>query len=131
MFELAITLEVMIAPYFWAFLWSHFYTPETTVIDTWNIILCHSVSFVVLVFEFTLINAVPILLRHFSVILGVLVVYMMVNMAVTLSSGKVVYPGITWDSTSGILIPVGILVFGFVLFFLLTCCSKLKMKRID
>jgi len=131
MFELALSLEIVIAPYFWAFLWSAWDNSKTTEIETLNLSLCHSVSITILLLEFWLINAVPVLMRHFSVILGIIVLYMIENMAVTLSTGKAVYPGITWDSTSGILMPIGVFVICFIFYALLTCCSKQKMKRID
>ena len=94
-------------------------------------VLCHTVSIIILLLEFWLINAVPVLLRHFSVILGIIILYMIENMAVTLSTGKAIYPGITWDSASGILFPLAVLLICFIFYGLLTLCSKQKMKRID
>ena len=95
-----------------------------------NLILCHSISIGILLIEFSFVNSVPVILRHYSAIFIIIVLYMIVNIVVTKVTGKAVYPGITWDSIVGWLIPMGVFMASFILFWIFSCISKSKMKKI-
>jgi hypothetical protein len=129
-FELAISLEIVIAPYFWAFLWGA-YTGKVASIEELNLVLCHSVSIAILLLEFSMINALPIILKHYSAIFAIIVLYMIDNVIFVKVTGKAVYPGITWDSVSGCLLPVAVFVVSIIFYIILSCLSKPKMTRIN
>jgi hypothetical protein len=123
-FELAISFEVIIAPYFWAFLWSAWNTGKEGTVEELNLIFCHSFSIAILLLEFFVVNAFPISFRHFSAIFFIMILYMIDNVIFVTVTGKAVYPGITWDSVSGILMPLGVIFITFLFYGLLVCCSK-------
>jgi len=128
-FELAMSFEVVIAPYFWAFLWSVW--DDTKGIEYLNLILCHSISIAILALEFLCINALPISLRHYSVIFALCVLYMIDNIIVCKVTGKDVYPGMSWNSVAGCLMPCAVFVISFIFYLIMVCISKCKMKKID
>jgi len=129
-FELALCLEMVIAPYFWLFLWSVLNNGKEGSMEEVNLVLCHTISISILLIEFSCVNSVPVILRHYSAISIIIVLYIIVNLVETKVSGKPIYPGITWDSVTGCLIPLGVFLVSFILFWIMSCVSKCKMKKI-
>jgi hypothetical protein len=113
------------------FLWGAWNTGKEPSIEEWNLVLCHSVSIAILLIEFFIINAIPVVFKHYSAIFAIIVLYMIDNVIVTKVTGKAVYPGITWDSVSGCLLPVGVFVISVIFYSIMFCLSKPKMNHIN
>jgi hypothetical protein len=122
---------MVIAPYFWLFLWSVLNNGKEGTMEELNMVLCHTISISILLVEFTFVNSVPVILRHYSAISIIIVIYTIVNLIVTKVSGHPIYPGITWNSVTSCLIPLGVFLASFLLFWIMSIFSKCKMKRIQ
>jgi hypothetical protein len=56
---------------------------------------------------------------------------MIVNMVTTLVEGIPVYPGMTWDSFGGCVLPFCVAIFSIVLFYGLFVISKFKDRKLN
>ena len=59
----------------------------------------------------------------------VTVSYLLVNIVATKVQGYAVYPGMTWDSVSGCMLPLGVAVAGVFLWWSMSKCSKFKDSK--
>ena len=104
--ELALLMELMIVPYFWTSLWPIIQEFDDSIknneIKRLGMILDHSVPLTLIAIDFLFFNANPIVLRHNWIIVSVSIVYLLMNMTVTLLY-KPVYPTMTWHGTAIIL----------------------------
>ncbi|CDW91679.1 UNKNOWN [Stylonychia lemnae] len=88
-YESAFTFEVVITLFFWAILY-----PDSDHSDPNNLrnnLLLHASPIVVLVTDYV-INRIPFQFKHLPLSLFILIVYGLVNMIYTLTSGTPVYP---------------------------------------
>ena len=78
--------------------------------------------------EFMFVNAIELSPRHFWFIMIVYLAYIADNVLVTVLTGKVVYPDITWDTFTSFLIPFCVILASFIIYTVLTWISKKKTK---
>jgi hypothetical protein len=128
-FEIALVCELIISPYFWLLLWPSVYNSGRSTLFIWTQSLVHSVPLIILLTDFIILNWVPILLRHYCAVFFVTISYMIVNVTVTKVQGHAVYPGMTWDSLAGFVLPLVVAVASYGLFWVMTKCSNVKDKK--
>ena len=66
--------------------------------------------------------------RHLYLILALSVLYLIVNLTFTKVTGTPVYKPMDWESTEGILTPIGVLVGAILIFFLVDLLNQQKLK---
>jgi hypothetical protein len=94
LFEIALLMELIVAPYFWILLWPALHTqPNFTENKSHmlGLVLDHSVPVSLLLIDFIFFNANPIVMRHLGIVGVVAISYLVTNMTFALTSGPV-YP---------------------------------------
>ena len=86
----------------------------------------HSVPLGLLLIELTF-NAVRIAQRHFGYISAIAFCYLILNFTVTKITGEPPYPILSWDSTIGYLLPLGLIVGAFILMYLYYFINNFKL----
>ena len=82
----------------------------------------------ILLFEFSLMNALELSLKHFWVIMLIFMAYIGENVLITILSGKAVYPDMTWDTVWSFVIPLIIIIASGIIYAVLSWVSKRKTK---
>lgn len=72
-------------------------------------------------------NTVPFCPRHTIFGIMIAVIYLGINLAVTLKTGTPVYPPMDWVTPLGILCPIGLLLGAILIFVILYFLTKLKL----
>ena len=132
-YEIALLCELIVAPYFWALLWQDLIKQDIMKQPLFKAtqICVHSIPFSILVLEFIFINWVPVTMRHYSVAFLVTVSYMLTNMITCFVQGSPVYPGMTWDSVGGCILPLGVAVLSMVIFYALSKLSQFRDRKLS
>ena len=127
-FEIAIVSELVITIYFWGVLYFQLKMWKWTNTFAWlTYVLMHSVPIICLLVDDIFLNSLGVIPRHFTALLIVAVSYLLVNMTVTLCSSPV-YPGMTWRTPLGIILPLGIAFATFIIFAITCWVTKVKYK---
>ena len=111
-------MELIVAPYFWTLLWPLVHNDPKYTDDPLHmlgLVLDHAVPVTLLLIDFVFFNANPIVKTHVCAVILVSLSYLSVNMTFALTSGPV-YPQMTWKDIPGIIVPLAVLVFGFLIF---------------
>ena len=134
LFEVALTIEFMIVIFYWTGLFYLDYDKHKNDSDfsSWlfNDICIHFIGFLLLWTD-NMFNHIKIYRKHFFFIICVMICYMIVNCAYTLSEENI-YPPITWVDYVSYLCGL-IVVFLLVLhhYFAIWFFERIKKKRID
>lgn len=88
-FELAISFEIVITITFWFALFPMIV--KTGRLDLPMNITVHALPLILLIIDFVL-NRVPFVLRHIVIAIFVILIYGIMNMAITLITGHPIYP---------------------------------------
>jgi len=127
--ELALTMQLIIVPYFWFALWP----VESIKVDNSpgkkaGMIMDHSVPLILLVIDYIFMNANPIPMRHIWIVLTVSIVYLAMNCIVTLT-WKPVYEPMTWHGTA-LILPLVLLIAGMLIYIGLSFLSQWKLNKL-
>ena len=126
LYEFSLSTEILITGYYWALEFAS-RDPNQGPIADMHSNFVHILPLVFLLFDFCFLSATPFLIRHelFNFIIKML--YMVVNMSISLASSPV-YGLITWRSGLGVGLPLALIVvvgiFHVILYFITIC--KLK-----
>ena len=121
-YELAFIMEIIITCVFWLLLYSSMKKKPlyaNSEIQMLGLVLHHSLPLILLVIDYT-INAMPIVGRHIYMICFMCAAYLMLNYYVTIKRGTPVYGIMSWDSPKALMIPVGTVLAGLIIFSILT-----------
>ena len=106
LFELAISFEFLIAPFYWGLLFDGSYSSTFEMIDD---ILGHGTPLLALLIEFGF-NIIPFYMKHLALVALIQVVYLIVNVIVSLVD-KPVYGILNWKDLTSYLVFFGVLVY--------------------
>ena len=135
LFTIAITLELIIVPYFWTALYPGHCIKwgqeiEGWPMECWPMFLDHSVPLGCLLIDYFM-NVTPLVWRHVVILLCFGVGYLSINCGVTLGTGHPVYKTMDWQSVGGILTPLCMLIAAPLFFFVLVQLNILKLRLTD
>ena len=122
MVNMLVLTNLVISAYFWLFL------NEFLGLFTIHMTFIHTVPSIGSLIEYIFFSAYPCELRHFCAMLAMAVVYLIVMFIITKVEGKPIYPGMTWDSVIGTLIPLSITFSCFVLYIIFYKFNQFKLR---
>ena len=133
MYELALTMEILITLVFWTIL----YPGETDCnannpngiheLHCVNLLGDHCVPLFCLLVDYTF-NVQPIVKRHIWVITVTVIAYLIVNIFATFYRGEPVYPPMDWQTPEGIIMPLSCILATFVGFYTVVFLNNKKLK---
>ena len=89
--------------------------------------LDHSVSFIVLLIDFTF-NCVPIIWRHFTITWSILILYMIMNAIYSLKVHSI-YPVLDWHGFIGITLPILCVLAMFLIQLVIIKINACKLRK--
>jgi len=131
---MALVFESVVTLIFWTMLYK--YVADIDQGFLWNFLVRsqHTVPFGVLFIDFWL-NSCVYELRFLWVELTIIFLYGMVNLVVTKVSGLPVYPPMSWDSVTSVLIALGCIplaaIFAIIFYYLSKCKHKVFGQKDD
>ena len=134
LFQFSLIMEIIITPVFWILLWGYV-KDEPKFEPFWKktaLILDHCMPLIILLFEFVFVNAIAFSRRHLLLLILLSFIYLLVNMSVTLNTGRPPYPFMNWKGFYGfVLVPGGILLYAVIMYFLVEQVTFWKLKKLD
>ena len=129
MFEIAVSIEIVITLVFWLLLWEEaknhpFYEPPMRKL---GLVLDHGLPIVILTLDYV-VNATPIICRHLLIIAIICLFYLFVNFYATKMQGFPVYGPMSWDSVTAVLFALALWAFGASAFLVLYKLNLRKLK---
>lgn len=125
-FNAAFLYEIIVVAFYWIVLFptinknKSFHLLALEYADHFFPLLC-------LLIDYILLGSIPISLRLFPFVILMVVFYLVFNLIYTLNFGPI-YPPITWKGIAGIGIPLGLILVGILLGFLLEYITRIKLK---
>ena len=128
LFQLSFIMELIITPFFWIMLWdAEVKKREGKALPILGLVLDHALPMVCLLIEYFLCSAMPFTKRHFIGIVIICGTYLIMNLSITLITGKPIYAPMTWTDPMGIIVPMCVIVLAIGLLFLMECVTRKKL----
>ena len=123
-------MELIITPFFWLLLWdAEKKKRNDDIIGLLGLCLDHALPMVILLVEYVFLSAIPFSKRHFIGIVLICMIYLSINLTITLVSGRPVYDPMSWTDPMGIIIPIAVIFVALGLGFLMECGTRKKLAR--
>ena len=119
--------ELIITPFFWILLYP-ILESKSWAMGRFGEALDHWLPLACLLSEYFLCSNMPFIRRHFKFIGLIAFVYLSVNFWYTINYAPV-YPVMKWEGFIGFLVPIGTAIVAALVFLLLECISKKRLRK--
>lgn len=130
LFEGSLIFEIIITAFFWLILWPILkkteYVQQLSPLRYAEVYAVHILPLFFLVVDW-LLHAVPIAMRHISVMLVVGALYIVLNITVAIAF-KPIYPVLTWDNEESYLLVMSVATFQIILYLVLCWINNCKLR---
>ena len=127
-FQVSLLFELIITPFFWLLLFRSL-PPKSWFLGSLGETADHSLPLFCLLVEYLFCGCSPFVRRQFPFVVLIAVCYLSINLTYSLKD-RPPYAIMSWKGVVGIIVPIGTIVFGFMVLFAMEWVTKKKLRRL-